>query len=465
MLIIGAGEAGRMVADEILKLLRSYEILGFIDDDEKKLGTSYKNVKVLGTRFQISELANRLEIDEILIAIPSATATTIQSLIDKCEASRVSFKIVPGISEIIQGKVSLKQIREIQPEDLLGREKVLIKATSLRKKFKDSTILITGAGGSIGSEITRQLSRCKPGNLVLVDQSEYNLYHLDLDLKSQIAGKYQLHLTNILDLPKLQKIFRSSKPDFVFHAAAYKHVPLLEQQVDEAVKTNIFGTRNLVNLSREHGAKSFVFISTDKAVRPKSVMGMTKKVAEALCLSASDDHTSFRAVRFGNVLLSQGSVVPLFKEQISRGGPVTVTHPDIIRYFMTTSEAAQLVIQASCIGQGGDLFILDMGEPVRIMDLARQMIIMSGYIPDKEIKIKITGLRPGEKLMEELLTKEENLTTTKNQKIFISNPKIFKSIELTSLLQSLEKEIDCQDGRLKDKLEEFCEKEGTCELK
>lgn len=453
ILIIGAGVAGRMVADEIIKLLPSLKIAGFIDDDPDKSGNKYKDIPVLGSRADIATIVKKLEISEILIAIPSASANTIQSLIEKCEKTKVKIRIVPGISEIISGKVSLHQIREVKPEDLLGREKVNIDPKEVSEYMSGNIILVTGAGGSIGSEIVRQLSKYSPKKLILFDNNEFNLYHLDLELSNQNIN-YSLVLGDIRDKKKLDSVFKEHSPKVVFHAAAYKHVPLLETQIDEAIKTNIFGTKNIIDLSIKYKIMRFVFISTDKAVRPKSIMGMTKKFAEALCITSNGQHTEFTAVRFGNVLGSIGSVVPLFQEQIKKGGPITVTHPDIIRYFMTISEAAQLVIQAGCIESDGNLFILDMGEPVKIIDLAKQMIILSGFIPDSEIKIEITGLRPGEKLVEELLTDEENINTTRHKKIFISKPKYKNGAFLPEFIDRLNSSTSQEDMKLI--LKEFC---------
>jgi len=454
ILIIGAGVAGKMVADEIIKLLPNFEIVGFIDDDTEKIGTKYKSIPVLGNRFDILLLVEKHNISEILIAIPSASASTIQKILEKCEKARVRFRIVPGISEIISGNVSLHHIRDVKPEDLLGREKIDININEISRTLSDKIVLVTGAGGSIGSELVRQLVKFSPKKLILLDNNEYNLYHLDLELSDIKELDYSIILCDIRDREKLDNTFNQFKPDFVFHAAAFKHVPLLETQIDEAVKTNIFGTENLVSLSQKYNISRFIFISTDKAVKPKSVMGMTKKVAEALCISSNGKNTEFTAVRFGNVLGSIGSVVPLFQEQIKKGGPLTVTHPDIIRYFMTISEAAQLVIQAGCLDYSGSIFILDMGEPIKIMDLAKQMIIMSGYIPNSEIKIEITGLRPGEKLMEELLTDEENINTTKYEKIFISKPSYNNINILQKTIESLKK-AKTQD-EMKKQLKEFC---------
>ncbi len=378
---------------------------------------------MLGKRTEIPQLAEKYEVEELLIAMPSVASRVIRETVDLGRrAGLKQIKILPGFHELISGRVGLADIREVQLEDLLGREPVHIAVREIESYLKDKVVLVTGAAGSIGSELCRQIAKFNPKELFALDQDETGLFYIENELREKFSDlKLHAIIADIRDQPKIERIFSQVRPQVIFHAAAYKHVPLMELHPDEAVKNNIFGTLVVAEAAQKWGAEKFVLISTDKAVNPTSVMGATKRVAEML-IQALNCHgkTQFTAVRFGNVLGSRGSVIPVFQEQIKRGGPVTVTHGDMKRYFMITSEAVLLVLQAGAMGQGGEVFILHMGEPVRIEDLAREMIRLSGYEPDKDIPIVFTGQRPGEKLFEELLTSEEGTIATRHEKIFVA---------------------------------------------
>jgi FlaA1/EpsC-like NDP-sugar epimerase len=425
ILIIGGGDAGAIIIKEMLahNELKSKPV-AIIDDDIQKAGREINGVPILGGRELISKVVTKKNIDEIILAIPSAVRKDINEIFNICSETDCKVKILPSVSQLIDESVVMQKVRDVDIEDLLGREPVKLDIEEISTYLKGQTILVTGAGGSIGSELCRQLASFDPAELVLLDNYENNLFDVqneliyaypDLKLVSVIA--------NIREKPRLESIFAQYMPDVVFHAAAHKHVPLMEANPTEAIKNNVFGTLNVAECADKYKAKQFVLISTDKAVNPTNIMGATKRIAE-LIIQAMGKHskTEFAAVRFGNVLGSNGSVIPFFKKQIEQGGPVTVTHPDVIRYFMTIPEAAQLVIQAGAMAKNGDIFVLDMGQPVRIYDLARKLIKLSGFEPDEDIKIEITGLRPGEKLYEELLMAEEGLKATRNDKIFIAHP-------------------------------------------
>lgn len=438
--IVGAGVAGKELYRELKKHLNSvYEVVGFIDDNPRKIGKKIEGVTVLSDANHLSEVIRKHVIKEVFIAIPSAQGLTIRRIIDECEKEKVIFKIVPRILEIILGKVKLAQIREVQIEDLLGRQIVRAKQVRFAKEFRGKKILVTGAAGSIGSELCRQLIQFKPVKLIAFDNWETGLFDLDWELKQLVNSTlYEIEIGNIQDFAKVLQVIRFYKPDIVFHAAAYKHVPLMQFNPIEAVKNNIFGTANVAEAALEIGVEKFINISTDKAADPTSVMGATKLLSEKVVRGFNARRkTKFISVRFGNVLDSHGSVVPLFRKQIQQGGPVTVTDKNMTRFLMAIPEAVQLVLQASILGTGNETFILDMGEPVRIDDLARLMIKLAGFVPDEEIKIKYIGVRPGEKLSEILTTATENMELTPEKKIFRVRHEDMSSDILDGTLQKL----------------------------
>ena len=433
-LIIGAGEAGTLLARDILNNPNSgYALVGFIDDDRHKLRSTINGIEVVGKSDELEQLAKELKIEQIIITIPSASPALIKKLVEICARLSnfgVHYKIIPGYKEIIDGDVSISHIREVELEDLLGRDAVTLDTEEISHYIKGNNVLITGAGGSIGSELTRQTLRFEPKTVILVGQGENSIYNMEMELNKNHPNKTPVKIipviADIKEQNKMEYIFKKYYPTVVFHAAAYKHVPLMEHNPEEAVKNNIGGTKNMAELSIKYGVDRFVMISTDKAVNPTSIMGATKKIAEMVvqALSKKQKKTKIMTVRFGNVLGSRGSVVPLFKKQIAAGGPVTVTHPEVVRFFMTIEEAAQLVVQAGSMGRNGDVFVLDMGKPVKIDDLARDLIKLSGYTPDVDIKVEYVGLRPGEKLYEETLTKEEGISSSSHKKIFIAKPEV-----------------------------------------
>lgn len=437
VMIIGAGSAGvLLIKDMKSRKSMGYEPVALIDDSRAKIGTTIAGVKVYGGRDKIEIIAKNKKIDLILIAIPSLDNKNKKEIIDLCKKTGCKVKIVPSMCEILD-EIPFKSLKDVEVEDLLGREPVNLDMEGIADYIKDKSILVTGGGGSIGSELCRQIAKFSPKQLNILDIYENNAYDIQNELK-RLYPKLNLKviIASIRDKDRLDKIFEVTKPDVVFHAAAHKHVPLMEDNPGEAVKNNIFGTLNVAQCADKYKVKRFVMISTDKAVNPTNVMGATKRVCEMI-IQAMDkiSNTQFVAVRFGNVLGSNGSVIPLFKKQISEGGPVTVTHKNITRFFMTIPEAAQLVLQAGAFAKGGEIFVLDMGKPVKIYDLACDLIRLSGLEPHKDIKIEITGLRPGEKLYEEVLMKEEGLTKTLHNKIFVGKPitediqKIFSDIE------------------------------------
>ena len=421
VLIVGAGAAGEKILREIFDNYQiPYEVVGFIDDDPVKQGRSIHGVPVLGHLDDMHRIIAGKNIDEILIAIPSASGEEMRRIIDICKGCNIFYKTLPGIGEIIDGRVSVKVLRDVRYEDLLGRPTVHLDTTGIRSYLDGRTILITGCGGSIGSELCRQVIKYQPHLLILVDASEANLFHIQMELQHELYYQnYTTILGHVQDRGLMTSVFQKFRPQVVFHAAAYKHVPMLEKNPWEAVTNNIVGSQVVMELAVEYGVNRFVLVSTDKAVKPTNVMGASKRVAELLLQSFQGNGTKFVAVRFGNVVGSSGSVIPLFRRQIERGGPVTVTHPDVNRYFMTIPEAAQMIIQAGAMGEGGEVFILRMGTPVKILDMARDLIRLSGKEPDKDIKIVFTGLREGEKLYEELITVGEGIGPTKHEKIMV----------------------------------------------
>lgn len=418
-LIVGAGRAGAMLARELRGNERlEYKVVGFIDDDPTKRGIRVQGLKVLGTADELPKIAAEREISRVLIAIPSATGRQIQRIVDKCRECGVQFRILPAFGELIGGSALTGRLRSVRVEDLLLRAPVHLDLGKIREKFQGRISLITGAGGSIGSELARQLAKFDPAALVLYDQSENDLHAIDLELCESYPNLRLIPVVgDILDLERLREVFARHRPHSVFHAAAYKHVPMMERNCFQAVTNNVFGTHNVAVVSQAFGVEDFVLISTDKAVNPSSIMGATKRIAELVVLGLQDRSTRFVAVRFGNVLGSSGSVLPLFERQIAQRKPVTVTHPEARRYFMTIPEAVRLVLQAATMGRGGEIFVLDMGEPVRIVDLARGLIKLSGLDPDKDIPIVYRGLRPGEKLFEELRLEGEGIKPTSHPKI------------------------------------------------
>lgn len=425
LLIIGAGDAAAMLIKEIKKREDlNYNIVGLIDDDVSKKQKYINGIKVIGTRNDIKRICSKNNINEIMLAIPSADSMTKKQIINICKDTNCRLKTLPGIYEIIDGKVSISKLRDVSIEDLLGREEVKLDNDNINDFIKGKVILVTGGGGSIGSELCRQIAKFAPKKLLILDIYENNAYDLQMELNYNCPNlNKEVIIASIRDEDRIREIFEKYKPEVVFHAAAHKHVPLMEDNPREAVKNNIIGTYNVVKCCHDFKTKKFVQISTDKAVNPTNVMGATKRFCEIM-IQAFDkiSDTEYVAVRFGNVLGSNGSVIPLFKKQIAHGGPVTVTDPKINRFFMTIPEAAQLVIQAGAMAKGGEIFVLDMGEPVKIVDLARDLITLSGYKPDEDIKIEFTGLRPGEKLYEEPLMDEVALTTTEHKKIFVEKP-------------------------------------------
>ncbi|EGL19485.1 MULTISPECIES: nucleoside-diphosphate sugar epimerase/dehydratase [unclassified Paenibacillus] len=441
-LIIGAGDCGTIIARELKHNSASQMYpIAFIDDDLLKHKHQIYGLPVLGNREAIIDVTEAHDISDIVIAIPSATKKQITEIIEICKKTKAKLKIIPKLSDLIHGKVSIQEIRDVDVEDLLGRDPVKVDLHGIADYLSDKSVLVTGAGGSIGSELCRQIASFNPSKLLLLGHGENSIYAIEMEL-SRLFPKIKLGtiIADIQDQKRLETIFKEFLPQVVFHAAAHKHVPLMEKNPTEAIKNNVLGTRNVADCADKFGSERFVLISTDKAVNPTSVMGTTKRIAEMYIQSLNmTSKTIFAAVRFGNVLGSRGSVIPQFKQQIAHGGPVTVTHPEMIRYFMTIPEAVQLVIQAGAIAQGGEVFILDMGEPVKILNLAKDLIRLSGFVPNEDIAIQYTGMRPGEKLYEELLTSEEGLTSTLHNRIFIGRPANLNREHIQFEVKKLEK--------------------------
>ena len=425
IMVIGAGDAGEMALREILdKRVKGYNVLGFVDDDPEKQGRLIHGVPVRGFIDDLPGLVDELRVRELLIAIPSATGPQMRRIVGICESCKVPYKILPGLSELIDGKVSLKTFRDVSYEDLLGRKPVELELESISAYLKGQRVMVTGAGGSIGSELCRQIIRFEPEQMILLDSSEANLYAIQMELEHRLGYlRYKAILGNVQYWPVVQSVIANHKPQVVVHAAAYKHVPMMERNPWEAVFNNIVGTKNVLEASAEHGVKRLVMVSTDKAVRPTNVMGASKRVCELVMQALEGENgTRMMCVRFGNVVGSSGSVIPLFQKQIAEGGPVTVTHPEVTRYFMTIPEACQLILQAGGMGKGGEIFILEMGEPVKILEMAKDLIRLSGKEPGRDIEIVFTGLRPGEKLYEELITEGEGIVKTAHEKIMVLRP-------------------------------------------
>jgi FlaA1/EpsC-like NDP-sugar epimerase len=461
LLIIGAGDCGEKIYREIRdNTLLRYNVVGFLDDDKGKRGMKIHAIPVVGQIEDIKNISKKLSADEALIAIPSAGSQQMRRIVNLCKDSGIEFKTIPGMGELINGKVTVNSIREVDYRDLLGRESVNLDEVRIGAYLEGRNVLVTGAGGSIGSELCRQICRFRPKRIVLFERSETPLYELELELKENYPEVgIVAQLADVRDRNQLEKTFEASKPHAVFHAAAYKHVPMLELQPWKAIKNNIQGARNLIHISNKFQVERFVFVSTDKAVRPVNVMGATKRVAEMLVQGQNGcgvTDTSYMIVRFGNVVGSVGSVVPLFKKQIERGGPVTVTHPEVTRYFMTIPEACQLILQAGSMGEGGEIFILDMGTPIKIDDMARDLIHLSGFEPDVDIKIGYIGLRPGEKLFEELITEGEGVIPTSHEKIMVLKGKECNLDVLNGKIDELLHLAREQDAdKIKEKLREI----------
>lgn len=424
-LVIGAGDAGQMVLRELsLRPDLGVDVVGILDDDPHKLRKRIGNITVFGTTAELSRLVENLMIDQVIIAIPSAPPHEIRRIVDVCRKAEVETRILPGLFELINGRVSVSQLREVSLEDLLGREPVKLDSASIAGYLEDRCVLVTGAGGSIGSELCRQIMRFQPRKLILLGRGENSIFAIQQELQARPEPvELATIIADIRDQKRMINIFEKHKPQVVFHAAAHKHVPLMEDNVCEAITNNVRGTQVIAELSAEYAVETFVLVSSDKAVNPTSVMGATKRLAEMVVQELSRRSTTkYVAVRFGNVLASRGSVIPLWRQQIQAGGPVTVTHPEATRYFMLIPEAVQLIIQAGAAGAGGEIFVLDMGKPVKILDLAQDLIKFSGLRPGQDVEIKFIGLRPGEKLYEELLTEAEGLTKTVYEKIFVGQP-------------------------------------------
>jgi FlaA1/EpsC-like NDP-sugar epimerase len=419
-LIIGAGDAGNLLLKEIRKSKHtSYNIIGFVDDDPDKQRMLLNGVPVVGRIERLKSIVRKYNIEEVILAIPSAKKEVIRKVVNGCEKANVRFKTLPSLTDIIDNKISISQIKDVEIEDLLGRDPVVLDEACISHYLRGKKVLISGAAGSIGSEICRQVAKFSPVKMILIDNAETPLYYIEKELIEKHRNQKIIPiLCDIRRTERIAQVFNEFSPDVVFHAAAYKHVPMMEYNPMEAISNNVKGTKILADAAHRCRVSNFVMISTDKAVNPTNVMGASKRVAEMYIQSMAEKSTTrFTTVRFGNVLGSNGSVIPLFKEQIKKGGPVTVTHPKVIRYFMTIPEACQLVLQAGCMGNGGDILVLDMGEPVRILDLAKELILLSGLQPNEDIEIVFTGLRPGEKLYEELLIEGEGIKPTRHEKI------------------------------------------------
>ena len=445
ILLIGAGDTGQTILRQTLqKYDGPIRIIGILDDNKDKIGRRMHDVPILGSIESLSKI--KINFDEIYICVPSASRDQMRIIVDQCKKTNRPFKTLPSISELIEGRVSISQFREVSLVDLLGRKEVTLDKSAINKFIKGKRVLVTGAGGSIGSELVRQCIKFEPSVLVMMDISELNLFEIDREIMSDDSTiLFKPVLSDIRDYSVVDQVFNEFKPQVVFHAAAYKHVPMQEFFPWEAVKTNIYGTANLSDISIKYDVEKFVLVSTDKAVKPVNVMGATKRLAEIITQNYNNlnNHTEFMAVRFGNVLGSSGSVIPIFQEQIKNGGPITITDPDMERYFMSIPEASQLILQAGSLGIGGEVFILDMGDPIKIIDIANDLIRLSGYEPGLDIPIKFTGTRPGEKKIEELSLPTEKLDKTKHEKIFVLNDTKITNKKLSTIVQGIE---DLRDG-------------------
>ena len=454
IMIIGAGEAANVLMREIAnsRYLDNSKVVCIIDDDAKKVGKYIRGVKIVGNRNQIKEYARYYDIDEIIFAIPSASQDTKREILNICKETNCNLKIIPGVYQMMDGEINVQDIRNVDVDDLLGRDPIKVDVESILGYVSGKTVLVTGGGGSIGSELCRQLVKHNPKCLIIFDIYENNLYNIELELRAKYPN---LNIKGIIgsvrDKNKLEDLFKKYSPYLVFHAAAHKHVPLMEVSPLEAIKNNVLGTQNVADCADKFGTKRFILISTDKAVNPTNIMGASKRMCEMIIQAKNKvSKTEYAAVRFGNVLGSNGSVVPLFKKQIKEGGPVTVTHKEITRFFMTIPEAVGLVLQAMTYAKGGEVFVLDMGEPVKIYDLAVSLIKLSGLQPEVDIPIEITGLRPGEKLYEELLMSEEGLEHTKHNKIFVAEPLDIPAEEVTKRVEKLKEFVKTEDHTMEE---------------
>ena len=459
LLIVGAGDAAEIITREINRRPSlGYYLVGYVDDDLRKVGQRVHGVSVLGTTRDISRIVSQHNIGLILIAIPSASGESMRRIVAQCQESQAKFRILPAVHQLIDGKVTVRRIREVEVEDLLRREPYQPDLRQRASYLKGSRVLVTGAGGSIGSELCRQIASFEPACLILFDWGENSLYEVELEMRRQFpAIKMEAIIGDLRSKSKADIMMKLYHPDIIFHAAAHKHVPLMEKNPDEAVLNNILGTKVWIEAADQHRVGRFVLVSTDKAVNPTSVMGATKRVAEMMIQCRNgESQTKFMVVRFGNVLGSRGSVVPLFKKQIAEGGPITVTHQEMVRYFMTVGEAARLIIQAGAMGNGGEIFVLDMGQPVKILDLARDMIKLSGLEEGEDIEIKFIGLRPGEKLFEETLTEMEGITATQYEKILLARLEDVDRGKLVQGIAELERLTWSRDSEgIKRKLKEL----------
>lgn len=458
VMIIGAGQAGEKILKEINESAYvSQEVKCFIDDDSSKYGRAIHGVPIYGGRDKIIEAAKKYSIEQILVAIPTADKKELSKILDICKETKCQIKRLPGIFQFINGDIHISDFKDVEIQDLLGRDPIKVNLEEIMNYVTNQVVMVTGGGGSIGSEICRQVASNKPKKLIIVDIYENNAYDIQQELKWNYPElDLEVLIASVRNTVKVNDLFEKYHPDIVYHAAAHKHVPLMEVSPNEAIKNNVFGTLNCVKAADKYGAKRFILISTDKAVNPTNIMGATKRMCEMIVQTYNKrSKTDYVAVRFGNVLGSNGSVIPLFKKQIKEGGPVTVTHPDIIRFFMTIPEAVSLVLQAGAYAKGGEIFILDMGEPVKILDMAKNLIKLSGFEPDVDIKIEFTGLRPGEKLYEELLMKEEGLQDTPNHLIHIGKPIEIDDEKFYQQLENLKKAAYAETDHIREMVEEI----------
>ncbi|MFN0135248.1 MAG: polysaccharide biosynthesis protein [Phycisphaerae bacterium] len=473
LLILGAGNAGENVVREILRQpLLQYRIVGFLDDNPVKQGTQIHGIDVIGPITRIKEICEEHSIDELLIAMPSASRAQIRRVVDLCQGTNLRFKTLPAISDLIAGRLKVSQIRDVDINDLLGRAPVKLETDQIGRFIENRVVVITGAGGSIGSEMCRQIAFFKPARMLLLEQAEQNLFEIDRELRSSHREITVVpYIADIADEGRIAHIFATERPTAVFHAAAHKHVPMMELNPGEAIKNNVRGTQVIADCAAKFACEKFVMISTDKAVNPTSIMGASKRIAEMYIQALNERvNTEYITVRFGNVLGSSGSVVPIFKDQIARGGPVMVTHPDMVRFFMTIPEAAQLVLQSASMGHGGEIFVLDMGDPVKIVDLARDLITLSGFRPGEDIEIQFSGMRPGEKLYEELSIEGEDVSRTTHPKIGVWQK---RAEPWDALVRAIDKLLGESDGlnreqmrqRIKDVVPEFYVDETTSPVK